>query len=68
MLAVTDKNIYFSGNLKGLKIAYANIISFIPYNDGIGVQRDTSTATPQTFVTGDGWFIYNLLTNLAKRP
>jgi hypothetical protein len=65
-LAVTDKYIYFGGNVKGFKIAYDKIISFTPYSDGIGVQRDASTARPQSFVTGDGWFTYNLLTILAK--
>jgi len=24
------------------------------------------TATPQTFITGDGWFTYNLVANLAQ--
>ena len=66
ILAVTDKYIYFGGNVKGFKIAYDKIISFTPYTDGIGVQRDASTARPQSFITEDGWFTYNLLTILAK--
>ena len=28
--------------------------------------RDTQTAKPQVFRTGDGWFAYNLATNLAS--
>ena len=28
--------------------------------------RDAQTARPQTFRTGDGWFVYNLTTNLAQ--
>jgi hypothetical protein len=28
--------------------------------------RDAATARPQTFVTGDGWFTYNLLMNLSE--
>ena len=28
--------------------------------------RDAQTAKPQTFRTGDGWFPYNLVTNLAQ--
>jgi hypothetical protein len=28
--------------------------------------RDAQTAKPQTFVTGDGWFVYNLAVNLAQ--
>ena len=40
--------------------------SFEPYEDGFGIMRDAQTAKPQTFVTGDGWFVYNLATNLAQ--
>ena len=28
--------------------------------------RDTQTVEPQTFRTRDGWFVYNLATNLAQ--
>lgn len=65
-LGVTNKHIYFAGKQKGLRIPYAKVVSFNPYSDGIGVHRDTPSARPQIFVTGDGWFIYNLVTNLAK--
>ena len=41
-------------------------VSVNPCADGIGVMRDAQTAKPQTFRTGDGWFIYNLVTNLAQ--
>ena len=43
------------------------VVPFDHYGDGIGVMRDAQTAMPQTFRTGDGWFIYNLVTNLARR-
>ena len=42
------------------------IVAFEPYEDGFGIMRDAQTAKPQTFVTGDGWFVYNLATNLAQ--
>ena len=35
------------------------------YIDDDGI-RDAQTAKPQEFRTGDGWFIYNLVTNLAR--
>ncbi|MGI6285975.1 hypothetical protein SEF58_09180 [Neomoorella humiferrea] len=38
----------------------------MPYSDGIGIQRDAARAKPQFFITGDGWYIYNLVTNAAK--
>src|SRR5262245_25565130 len=65
-VVVTNKNIYFAGPRKSLRLPYAKIVSFEPFSDGIGVMRDTSTAKPQIFVTGDGWFTYNLITNLAQ--
>lgn len=64
-LAVTDKHIYFAGKAKSFRIRYDKIVSFKPYSDGIAIQRDASTAKPQIFVTYDGWFTYNLVTNLA---
>jgi len=64
---VTDKNIYFAGPQKSLRIPYSKIVSLEPFSDGIGLHCDAATAKPQIFVTGDGWFTYNLVTNLAQR-
>jgi len=66
LLGITNKHIYYSGSNKKFRIAYSKIVSFDPYSDGIGVQRDAQTAKPQTFITDDGWFTYNLITNLAQ--
>ncbi len=66
LLGVTSKHLYFHGPRKRFRIRYDRIVSFEPYEDGIGVMRDAQTARPQTFRTGDGWFIYNLVTNLAQ--
>ncbi len=65
ILGVTSKHIYFHGPRKRFRIRYDRIVSFDPYQDGIGVMRDAQNARPQTFLTGDGWFIFNLVTNLA---
>ena len=65
-LGVTTNHIYFSGQSKGFRIKYDKIVSFEPYSDGLGVQKDGQTAKPQVFVTGDGWFTANLIMNLAK--
>ncbi len=46
---------------------YTKIVSFRPYQDGLGVQRDTRTARPQAYVLGEAWFAYNLARNLAAR-
>ena len=66
LVVVTNKNIYFAGPIKSVRLPYAKIVSFEPFSDGIGVMRDTATAKPQIFVTGDGWFTYNLITNLSQ--
>jgi len=66
LVVVTDKNIYFAGPAESLRIPYTKIVSFQPFSDGIGVIRDAASAKPQIFVTHDGWFTYNLVTNLAK--
>ena len=66
MLGLTSKHIYFSGASKGFRIALAKVAAFTPYSDGIGVQREAATARPQAFVNGDGWFTYNLVSNLAQ--
>lgn len=66
MVVVTNMNIYFVGPKKSLRLPYSKIVSFESYNNGIGVMRDLVSAKPQIFVTGDGWFTYNLVTNLSK--
>ena len=67
LLGITSKHLYFHGQRKRFRIRYDRIVSFDAYNDGIGVMRDAQTARPQSFRTGDGWFAYNLVTNLARR-
>jgi hypothetical protein len=66
MLIVTDQNLYFVGPGKTTCIPYSKIVSFTPFSDGFGLMRDTATAKPQFFLTADGWFAYNLVTNLVK--
>lgn len=66
LLGVTDKNIYFAGSSERFRIPYSKIVSFVPYSDGIGIQRDSASAGLESFETGDGWFTYNLITNMAQ--
>lgn len=65
-LAVTNKHIYFSGASKSFRIKLDKIVSYTPYDDGIGIHRDTATTKPQIFVARDGWFTYNLLANVGN--
>lgn len=66
MFVVTTKHIYFGGENRSFKIPYTKIVSFTPFSDGIGIQRDAMTARLQLFGTGDGWFTYNLISYLAR--
>lgn len=66
LLGVTTKHIYFHGPKKRFRVRLDRIVSFEPYSDGIGIIRDTQTAKPEVFSVGDGWFIYNLVTNLSN--
>ena len=42
-------------------------MGFDYYSDGIGLTKEATSARHQSFLTGDGWFIYNLVTNLTQR-
>jgi hypothetical protein len=44
MLAITNKNIYFSGEKKGFRIPYAKIVACHPFDEGVGIVRDTASA------------------------
>ena len=66
LLGFTTKHIYFSGPKKKFRVHYDKIVDFDPYEDGFGIMKDNQTAKPQAFRTGDGWFSYNLATNLAQ--
>ena len=66
LLAFTTKHLYFTGGAKGLRVAYKKIIAFEPHSDGIVIHRDGARAKPQSFITGDGWFTYNLAMNLSQ--
>lgn len=69
MLGITTKHLYFHGSAKRFRVRYDKIVSFEPYSDGLGLMRDNLRAKPETFTVGedDGWFLYNLVTNLAQR-
>ena len=67
LLALTNKHVYFHGGRKSFRIRYDKVVSFEQFRDGFGLVRDAQSAKPQIFRTGDGWFVYNLVTNLARR-
>ncbi len=66
ILALSNKNLYFSSSSKTFKIPYNKLIAITPYTDGIGLQKDGVSANPQIYKPLDGCFAYNLIMNLAK--
>ena len=66
LLGFTTKHIYFSLPKNKFRVRYDRIVDFEPFDDGFGIMRDAQTAKPQSFRTGNGWFAYNLATNLAQ--
>ena len=66
LLGLTTKHLYFAGSRKKFRVRYDRIVSFEPYDDGLSIMRDAQPARPQTFRTGDGWFVYNLAVNIAQ--
>ena len=68
LLGLTTKHVYFHGEQERFRVRYDKIVSFEPYENGLGFMRDLARAKPETFKTAgdDGWFLYNLVTNLAQ--
>jgi len=64
VFALTNKNIYFASATKSFKTSYKKLISMTQYSDGIGIQKDGVSAKPQIFKGLDGWFTYNIISNL----
>lgn len=66
ILAFTNKQLFFVNNNKSFRIRYDKIISIIPSENGFTILKDGVTAKPQSFIDGDGWFSYNMITNLSQ--
>ena len=61
---MTDKNIYFYSREKSMKFPYSKIVSYIPFEDGIGIQLDRVNAKPVFIQNIDGRFAYNIVSNI----
>ena len=66
LMGVTTKHLYFHGPRKRFRVRLDKIVSFEPYSDGLRIMREAQTAKPQMFSVGDGWFVYNLVTNISQ--
>lgn len=67
MLALTDKHIYFHCPEEAFRIAYKKIVSFVPYDDGMGIHQEAASSKPKVFMNGDGWSLYNLAAHLSQQ-
>lgn len=65
-LFVTTKHIYFTGGAKSIRVPYSKIVSFDQFSDGIGIMQEAAAAKPQTFITHDGWFTFNLIARVSQ--
>ena len=65
-LFVSTKGLYFYCDIKTIKIPYNKVVAFTPYSDGLGVQKDGSSAKSQAFQNLDGWFLFNIVTNISN--
>ena len=64
-LIVTSRHVCFSGSAKAFRIPFAKIASFLPFSDGIGIIKDSASALPQIFLTGDN-FAFHLITRVSR--
>lgn len=65
LMVLTNKHVYYHG-AKAFRIPFSKIVSYEPFSNGIGITRDAANAKMQSFVTGDGWFTYNLISNISN--
>lgn len=65
LMVLTNKHIYYHG-AKTFRIPFTKIVSCEPFSNGVGVTRDAANAKMQSFVTGDGWFTYNIISNIRN--
>ncbi|MDZ7774958.1 MAG: hypothetical protein U5L09_04745 [Bacteroidales bacterium] len=60
ILVLTTKHIYFGSYNKMFRVRYNKIVAFTPYDDGLGIMKDSQRAKPMVFKLEDGWLAYNL--------
>ena len=51
-LILTTSNIYFYSERASIRVPYKKVTSYLPYEDGVGIIKDSATALPLAFVTG----------------
>ena len=65
-LIFTNKNIYFYSTEKTMRFPYKKIVSYVPFEDGIGIQQDKANAKTIYFKGIDGRFAFNIVSNIKN--
>lgn len=65
-LIITNKNIYFYSIQKSIRLPYEKILSFVPFEDGIGIQPDRMNAKTIYIKGLDGRFAFNVVSNIRN--
>ena len=65
-LYITNKNLIFHSQEKGLKIPFNKIVGISPYADGIEVHRDGNNQKRITMQGFDPWFLMNALAHICN--
>ena len=63
-LILTNMNVYFYSTANSMKFPYKKIISFVPFEDGLGIQPDRANAKTVYFKGLDGRFAFNVVSNI----
>ncbi len=65
-MVVTDKHIYFYSPGKSIRFPFTKIVSFVPFEDGLGIQQDKQNAKPIYIQNIDGRLAYNIVSNIGN--
>ena len=62
-LCIATKHIYFAGSSHRFRVRHDRVVCYTPLERGFSLTRARADAQPELFITGDGWFSYNLVAN-----
>lgn len=65
-MVITNKHIYFYSREKSLRFPFTKIVSFVDYEDGLGIQLDKQNSKPILIQNIDGWLAYNIASNIQN--
>ena len=63
-MLITNKHVYFYSREKSVRFPFTKIVSFVDFEDGIGIQLDKQNSKPIYIKNIDGWLAYNIASNI----